>query len=182
MVGASNESNDFTAMLDDSRIAEASRERSALAWEGHINREEMTFHGSLLALAEAQSAVTIRLVNGTTNHGIVTAVGTDVLAFQRQSGAGRVDVLFTLDAVESVRSSSNRLIASNRAPASTTLREQLLVLVEKRSVVRVEFRSGGDESGIIEACGLNVCVLKTEQRSFVYVPLVAIICVTGIRS
>lgn len=159
------------SLLDDQRAELSAEQRSALFWRERVDEESMTLRGALRAAAESGASARCVMSGGSVRHGVIGAVGLDVVELHARGGQR---VLLALDRLRSVRFSGTRLLASDAEPSTSTLRSCLVALADGRADVRVVLDGGSDEHGTIVTCGVDVVVLRSFERDLVYLPVSAV--------
>lgn len=168
---AASDDQPLQSLLDDERADASAEQRSALFWRERVDQESMTLRGALRAAAQSGASARCVLSSGSVRHGVIGAVGLDVVELQARGGQR---VLLALDRLRSVRFPGTRLLASDAEASASTLRSCLVALAEERADVRLVLDGESDEQGTLVTCGVDVVVLQTFERDFAYVPLSAV--------
>ena len=159
------------SLLDDERAKVSAEQRSALFWRERVEQESMTLRGALRAAAESGASARCVMAGGSVRHGVIDAVGLDVVEIHARDGRR---VLLALHRLRSVRFPGSRLLAYDTEPSTSTVRSCLVALTDERAVVRLVLDGGSDEQGALVTCGIDVVVLRTFERDLVYVPISAV--------
>ncbi len=165
---AASDDQPLQSLLDDERADASAEQRSALFWRARVDQESMTLRGALRAAAESGASARCVMLSGSVRHGVIGAVGLDVVELHARGGQR---VLLALNRLRSVRFPGTRLLASDVEASPSTLRSCLVALAEERADVRLVLDGGSDEQGTIVTCGIDVVVLRTSERDLVYVPV-----------
>ena len=168
---AASDDQPLQSLLDDDRADASAELRSALFWRERVDQESMTLRGALRAAAESGASARCVMSSGSVRHGVIGAVGLDVVELQARGGQR---VLLALDRLRSVRFPGTRLLASDADASASTLRSCLVALAEERADVRLVLDGGPEEQGTLVTCGFDVVVLRTFERDLVYVPVSAV--------
>ncbi len=168
---AASDGQPLQSLLDDVRADASAEQRSALFWRERVDQESMTLRGALRAAAESGASARCVMSSGSVRHGVIGAVGLDVVELQTRGGQR---VLLALDRLRSVRFPGSRMLASDTEASVSTLRSCLVALADERSDVRLVLDGGSDEQGTLVTCGVDVAVLRTFERDLVYVPVSAV--------
>lgn len=158
-------------MLDDERADASAEQRSALFWRERVEHESMTLRGALRAAAESSAPARCVMSGGSVRHGVIVAIGIDVVELLAEGGQR---VLLALDKLRSVRFPFTRLLASDAEPSTSTLRSCLAAMADERADVRLVLDGGSNEHGTLVTCGVDVVVLRTSERDLVYLPVSAV--------
>ena len=159
------------SMLDHERAEASAQQRSALSWRERVEWESMTLRGALRAAGESGATARCVMSSGSVRHGVIVAIGLDVVELRAPGGQR---MLLALDKLRSVRFPGTRMLASDAEPSTSTLHTCLGALADERADVRFILDGGSDEQGTLVACGADVVVLRTSARDLVYVPVSAV--------
>ena len=159
------------SLLDDERAKVSAEQRNALFWRERVEQESMTLRGALRAAAESGASTRCVMSGGSVRHGVIGAVGLDVVEVHARNGQR---VLLALDKLRSVRFPGTRLLSCDAEPSTSTFRSCLVALADERADVRLVLDGGSNEQGTLVTCGVDVVVLRTFERDLVYVPVSAV--------
>lgn len=166
--------DELLRLLDETRADDRAdgRGRERLLRQGA--EEGATLVGTLLDLAEAGAAVTIRTTVGRVQHGVLRLVGLDFCVLGG-------DVWLALAAITSVRPDPARRhppAAGDRGPAADLrLVEALARVAPERPRVHVVTDGGDAEAGELRAVGADVLTLRLDgepRGATCYVPASAV--------
>jgi hypothetical protein len=152
----------------DERIASRRREQ----WLRTAAREEATFAGVLVDLAEGGHPVALETRSGRRHTGLVRSVTAEIV--QVETGSDGTVLLRTAALVGLRAASPSRTVTGVARPlAHLTLAEAIARFAEDRPRVAVVTAGGGTVSGVLEAVGLDVLVVRpeTQHSTTVYVPV-----------
>ena len=158
-------------MFDNERTNVGIEQRTALFWSELVDREAMTLRGMLRFAAESGALARCVLHDGAVRHATIGSVGIDVVELFDRNGQ---HVLASLDRLRSVRLPGTGLAASDVEPSAATFHSCLVALADDRADVRLHLDGGHHEQGVVMTCGVDVVVLRTNERDLAYVPLHAI--------
>jgi hypothetical protein len=161
------------AWLAGLRVDEAAQARSRAAWLQRQAEEEATFVGVLVDLAERERAVILETTAGRRQQGTLRVIGEDFCGLRTGQ---RTDVLVRYGAVLAVRPApgeagpvGDRLIAP-----SILFADAMAALADAGARVQVVSQGGAPTAGELRSVGVDVAVLRLDDRSHVYVRLASV--------
>lgn len=151
-------------MLDEERtLAAHERRRRALNLQRQA-QEEATLKGALVDLGEKRVPVTIKTGAGTTQVGIIIAVGHDFVSLRTRDGAQTLCVLSELCAIRTNSGAQHVPAAGGRGETHDLyLRELLDKATEEEAWVALTMNTGEVISGNLFALGADVVTLRVED-------------------
>lgn len=154
----------FVRLADESRLAEAIRDRGDSRELRRQAAEQATFAGTLRDLAEAGTGVVVRSASGRAYHGVILAVTVDHVVVR--SGDGTV-VHLAIDQVTSVQLDpmvrAGAATGERDAAQDRTLDEVLADAVEVTPMVVLVTRGDGElHRGRLVAVGEDVVSIRIE--------------------
>lgn len=154
------------------RVDAAAAARSRGRWLRQAAEEGATLTGLLLDLAEAGAPVALATDLGHLHHGVVAAVGADVVVVHRPPRSAAI----SLASVVSVRAvDDGRPATGDRpvgpAPGPTDLTGLLVALAEARAPVTLHPLGGQAVSGVVQAVSPELVAVRThhDERTTVHV-------------
>jgi hypothetical protein len=169
------------AWLAGLQVDEASQSRARAAWLRRQAEEEATFVGVLVDLAERERAVLVETAAGRRHHGVLRVIGEDFCGVRTVQGT---DALIRYDAITAIRPapgeegpSGDRLVAP-----VVTFSQALAALADVGVRVQVVPTQGAPTAGELRSVGVDVAVLRLDDRSRAYVRLASVAEVSVVES
>lgn len=166
----------LTRWAAEAQVDEAARARSRERWLRHQAAEDTSLASVIADLSERERAVLIHTSAGRRHRGQVTALGTDFIAIQTDTGA---DILIARHGVTAIRTQPREQQAHSGRFVKLELRlvDAIAAMAEDRPRVTIATGPNDTFNGDLMSVGIDVLTVRIDgdTRANVYIPTAAVV-------